>query len=74
MSDRPSGANPIFCAHLLSKVDEKLIELLASLTLDEWDHPTVAASWTVRDVAAHLLDTSLRKLSLVRDSCVVNRQ
>jgi hypothetical protein len=27
--------------------------------------------WRVRDVAAHLLDTILRKLSMVRDSCYV---
>jgi hypothetical protein len=27
--------------------------------------------WKVRDVAAHLLDTTLRKLSMVRDSCYV---
>jgi hypothetical protein len=25
--------------------------------------------WKVRDVAAHLLDTALRKLSMVRDAC-----
>jgi uncharacterized protein (TIGR03083 family) len=58
---------PILCAHLLRRVDEKLIELLQSLTPDEWDFKTVAPLWRVRDVAAHLLDTSLRKLSLVRD-------
>jgi hypothetical protein len=49
-------------------VDEKLIELLRSLSPSEWDGQTVAPRWKVRDVAAHLLDTVLRKLSLVRDS------
>ncbi len=34
----------------------------------DWDLDTVAPAWRVRDVAAHLLDTPLRKLSLVRDS------
>lgn len=62
---------PILCAHLLRTVDEKLIQLLRSLTPDEWDLQTVAPAWKVRDVAAHLLDTPLRKLSLVRDSCFV---
>ena len=62
---------PILCAHLLRKVDEKLLELLESLRPDEWDLPTVAPGWKVRDVAAHLLDTPLRKLSLVRDGCIV---
>ncbi len=65
------GCDPILCAPLLRKVDDQLIDLLRSLTLSEWDIPTVAPLWKVRDVAAHLLDTSLRKLSLVRDSCFV---
>lgn len=62
---------PILCAHLLRRVDEKLIELLQSLSASEWDAQTVAPRWKVRDVAAHLLDTVLRKLSLVRDSWYV---
>jgi uncharacterized protein (TIGR03083 family) len=71
MSFQSSGADPILCAHLLRKVDEKLIELLRSLPASEWDAQTVAPRWKVRDVAAHLLDTVLRKLSLVRDSWYV---
>jgi uncharacterized protein (TIGR03083 family) len=59
---------PILCAHLLRRTDEKLIELLGSLTASEWDLPTVAPQWKVRDVAAHMLDTALRKLSIVRDA------
>jgi uncharacterized protein (TIGR03083 family) len=62
---------PILCAHLLRRVGEKLIELLGSLTDCEWNLQTVAPLWKVRDVAAHLLDTALRKLSMVRDSCYV---
>ncbi|WP_109488915.1 maleylpyruvate isomerase N-terminal domain-containing protein [Occallatibacter savannae] len=65
------GSEPIICAHLLRKVDAALLELLRSLTVAEWDLQTVAPRWKVRDVAAHLLDTALRKLSLVRDSCFV---
>ena len=65
------GLDPILCAHLLRRVDEKLIELLHSLSASEWDAQTVAPRWKVRDVAAHLLDTVLRKLSLVRDSWFV---
>lgn len=34
---------------------------------------TIAPRWRVRDVAAHLLDTALRKLSLVRDSWFVEK-
>src|SRR5678810_637584 len=68
MSSQPAGLDPILCAPLLRRVDEKLIELLRSLSAGEWDAQTVAPRWKVRDVAAHLLDTVLRKLSLVRDS------
>lgn len=67
MSFRCSGTGPIICAHLLRKVDEKLIELLRSLAPSDWDIQTVSPRWKVRDVAAHLLDTVLRKLSLARD-------
>jgi uncharacterized protein (TIGR03083 family) len=52
-------------------VDEKLIDLLHSLAPSQWDLPTIAPLWKVRDVAAHLLDTALRKLSMVRDSWLV---
>ena len=60
--------DPILCGPLLRKVDAHLIDLLRSLTPDEWDLQTIAPAWKVRDVAGHLLDTALRKLSMVRDS------
>ena len=71
MSGQSLGSAPIFCAHLLRRVDEKLVDLLGSLEPSEWDLQTLAPLWKVRDVAAHLLDTVLRKLSMVRDSCYV---
>jgi uncharacterized protein (TIGR03083 family) len=71
MNDQSSGLEPILCAHLLRRVDEKLVELLGSLEPSEWDLQTIAPLWKVRDVAAHLLDTALRKLSMVRDGCYV---
>jgi len=52
-------------------VDEKLKDLLGSLEPSEWDLQTFAPLWKVRDVPAHLLDTVLRKLFMVRDSCYV---
>ena len=69
MTNQSNSLQPILCAHLLRRVDEKLIDLLSALAPAEWDLQTVAPLWKVRDVAAHLLDTALRKLSLVRDSC-----
>ena len=65
------NVEPILCAPLLRKVDGHLIELLASLAPGDWEIQTVSPLWKVRDVAAHLLDTALRKLSLVRDGCFV---
>lgn len=70
-SIRLDGCGPILCANLLRVVDQKLLELLRSLTVAEWDLQTFAPRWKVRDVAAHLLDTALRKLSLIRDCCLV---
>jgi uncharacterized protein (TIGR03083 family) len=58
---------PILCAHLLGKIDGLLVELLRSLGPNDWKKPTIAGQWQVKDVAAHLFDTQLRKLSIVRD-------
>jgi uncharacterized protein (TIGR03083 family) len=73
MPGESGDLDPILCAHLLRRVDKKLIELLSSLTPGEWDRQTVAPRWTVRDVAAHLLDAPLRKLSMVRDGCYMEK-
>ena len=58
---------PILTAPLFAELDGKLVELLESLAPDEWRLPTVVPRWTVKQIAAHLLDTALRRLSLVRD-------
>src|SRR5258706_3283620 len=58
---------PIRTAHLFPKIEEMLVALLRSLTADEWERQTIAPMWRVKDVAAHLLDTQLRKLSIARD-------
>lgn len=71
MTAQPAGLDPILCAPLLRGVDEQLIHLLRSLDPREWDLQTIAPLWKVRDVVAHLLDTPLRKVSIVRDSCFV---
>jgi uncharacterized protein (TIGR03083 family) len=58
---------PILAAHLLPVIEQHLLKLLQSLTPHEWELQTIAPAWKVKDVAAHLLDTQLRKLSRVRD-------
>jgi uncharacterized protein (TIGR03083 family) len=57
---------PIFTAHLFPKLEEKLIELLRGLAPDDWGKQTLAPKWKVKDVAAHLLDTQVRKLAAAR--------
>lgn len=61
------SSTPILTAHLLPIVETRLLELLRSLATADWDRPTIVPAWNVRQIAAHLLDTSLRKLSIVRD-------
>ncbi len=58
---------PILTAHLFPALEGSLLKLLASLAPEDWETQTVAPRWKVKDVAAHLLDTQLRKLSLCRD-------
>ncbi len=35
--------------------------------MEEWEYETVSTMWNVKDIAAHLLDGDLRRLSLHRD-------
>jgi uncharacterized protein (TIGR03083 family) len=58
---------PLQTAHLFLPLHEELLGLLRSLTQEEWERPTAAAGWSVRDMVAHLLDTDLRRLSFQRD-------
>jgi len=62
--------DPVLTSHLFAPLNGELIALLRGLSPDEWSAPTVAGSWTVKDVAAHLLDTALRRLSIHRDGHV----
>jgi uncharacterized protein (TIGR03083 family) len=66
MSGARESLQPIFTAYLFPKLEAKLIELLRSLAPDDWEKQTVAPRWKVKDVAAHLLDTQIRKLAAAR--------
>lgn len=52
---------------LFPLLDRLLIDLLRSLTPQDWEQPTLAPRWKVKDIAAHLLDGNLRSLSILRD-------
>jgi uncharacterized protein (TIGR03083 family) len=70
MNRRVEPLQPILTAHLFPKLDGMLIELLRSLAPEDWEKQTVAPKWKVKDVAAHLLDTALRGVSMGRDGHV----
>jgi uncharacterized protein (TIGR03083 family) len=57
----PTDTRPFF-----TPVTSSLSALLRTLDADAWATPAVG-SWQVRDVVAHLIDISLRRLSFGRD-------
>jgi uncharacterized protein (TIGR03083 family) len=64
---QPDAKVPIDVLPLFPVLDQQLTELLRSLSPADWQRPTLARQWTVKDVAAHLLDGNLRTLSMLRD-------
>jgi uncharacterized protein (TIGR03083 family) len=55
-------------AGLFLPLQRELVALLRGLADEDWSRPTLARGWAVGDVAAHLLDTDLRRLSAQRDA------
>src|SRR5262245_18298092 len=60
-------APPVATAPLFAGLHEELMGLLRGLSRADWQRPTTATEWTVRDVAAHMLDGDIRRLSAHRD-------
>jgi uncharacterized protein (TIGR03083 family) len=54
-------------AQLIAPLKRELLNVLRQLRAEDWEKPTLAPRWRVRDVAAHLLDGELRRLSMARD-------
>ncbi|MDN3548019.1 maleylpyruvate isomerase N-terminal domain-containing protein [Mucilaginibacter aquaedulcis] len=54
---------PVKTVHLFPVLDQLLIDLLNSLSSDDWSKSTLAKLWNVKDIAAHLLDGNVRALS-----------
>jgi uncharacterized protein (TIGR03083 family) len=67
--DSPSlrPLEPVLLVDRLMPLHGELIALLRGLGAAAWARPTACALWSVRDVAAHLLDDDLRRLSFHRD-------
>jgi len=53
--------------HAFRPLCREIVDLLRALKTEDWERPTIAGAWRVRDVVAHLLDTALRRLSFDRD-------
>ena len=58
---------PVDTRAMFRPVSGNLVALLRGLAPGDWQRATVAGSWLVRDVVAHLIDTTLRRLSFHRD-------
>src|SRR5689334_14924854 len=59
--------SPILVADLFPEITSRLVVLLRSLPPSDWHLATVSSRRTVKDIASHLLDGSLRRLSMQRD-------
>lgn len=58
---------PILVAHLFPGLLEQLLALLRQLEDADWRQPTACGSWSVHDVALHLLGVEIGNLSARRD-------
>lgn len=63
----PSIHTPVEIADLLREVSGRLAKLLRTLDADDWHRATVSSERDVKDIAAHLLQGSLHRLSHQRD-------
>lgn len=58
---------PVYLLDLFPGLHTELMSLLRGLEQSDWERPTACSLWSVKDIAAHLLDTCLRRLSFGRD-------
>jgi hypothetical protein len=56
---------PVATLPLFAPLDDQLIRLLRTLEPGDWQKPTRAVSWTVKDIVSHLLDGNLRMISII---------
>ena len=71
MSLALTALEPLSAATLFPGLGRRLIALLRSLSTEDWNRPTVCTRWSVRDIAAHLLDSALRRIAAERDGFVL---
>jgi uncharacterized protein (TIGR03083 family) len=63
---------PILVTDRFSEMLNVLLELLRGLSMEDWERPTAAAGWTVKDVTLHLLGDDIGILSRRRDHFVAS--
>src|SRR5579863_9978549 len=70
MSDTKSlkQPDPVLVVNLFPSLQAGLVELLAGLSNAEWEQPIRYSTWTVREVALHLLGGEIGNLSRRRDA------
>ena len=59
---------PVLTLGLYPEERAALLELLSSLTDEEWGRPTVCPGWSAKDIAAHLLGDDIGRLARGRDA------
>ncbi|MBP6703337.1 MAG: maleylpyruvate isomerase N-terminal domain-containing protein [Vicinamibacteria bacterium] len=67
-SEGLTDLSPVDTSPLFRPLLAELTGLLRALNRADWDRPTLAGKWKVRDVAAHLLDGDLRRIAAGRDA------
>ena len=63
---------PVIVHHLFRPLLAELLDVLRSLSEDEWAASTPCPAWSVHDLALHLLDVDMGQLSRERDGYVVS--
>src|SRR5215203_4198237 len=58
---------PVDLRPLFPRERAELLDILRSLTPEEWQLPTVCAGWSIHDIALHLLNGDLRFIAGHRD-------
>ena len=59
---------PVLVLDLFPEERAALLELLSSLTEEQWGRPTACPGWSAKDIALHLLGDDIGRLSRGRDA------
>jgi Mycothiol maleylpyruvate isomerase N-terminal domain len=53
--------------HLFMPIHDALIQVLKELEPSDWNKSTLAKHWSIKDIVAHILDTTTRGIAILRD-------